>query len=84
MDLLDEKLKQLDSHYISDTNTDILGRISVINKIKPMEDSKINIEVEGFKNLLKDELKTDNDSKKNNFLIRFILYIKNKITNIGK
>ena len=85
--LLDEKLKQLDNHYVKDTNTNILEKIAIINTIQPMIVLKNNKDSEDFNTLLKREL-ISGDSKKitnsNNlsFFIRLLNFIKNKIKNI--
>jgi len=87
--LLDEKLKQLDNHYVKDIETTIPEQITKINKFHSMSISKNNNKVKGL-NTSVDNKKINKKSqefvnfKNPNFFIRFFYFIKNKIENIIK
>jgi len=82
--LLDEKLKQIDNHYIKNNDATILKKIAIINKIQPMEVLTENKDSEDFNTLLKKEL-ISGDSKESmnsnniNFFTRLLNFIKNII-----
>jgi len=87
--ILDEKLKQLDNHYVKDTSTNILEKIAIINTIQPMKILKNNKDSEDFNSLLKKELISGNSKESTNsnnlsFFIILFNFIKNKIKNIIK
>ena len=78
--LLDDKLKQLDNHYIKNNDATILEKIAIINKIQPMKEEKIK---KDFEELLVDS-KESTTLNNSNFLIKFIIYVINKVKRITK
>jgi len=80
--LLDDKLKQIDNHYIKNNDATILEKIAIINKIQPMEVLTENKGSEDFNTLLKKEL-ISGDSQESintnnlNLFTRLLNFIKN-------
>jgi len=88
--ILNDKLKQMDNHYIADFSSDILSKLIKLDTILPMEiDNYTKEEVSYFKNLLEQDsiiIKNQKDlpNKKLNIFLRILEYFKSQYNILTK